>query len=240
MTTRTPGQDASRHDTHDRLLIAARAAGDLTGRDLDRAELLLAACDHCRTLLAELRAIAEVTRHLPAAPRPPALDFRLTPDRAASLARGHRWRQFLRPFGRTGIGAVRPLAATFTTLGVAGLLLAALPMLPSAGSATFQAVPAGSSEARDADHETFALTMLPSGDLTGGPLGLKVREPAVGGAPNVASSDEAALGAAASGVGTGDGPEGSGGPTSLVILSIGFLGAGLGLFLLRRAAVRLR
>ena len=135
MTTRTHRPDAGPHDTHDRLLIAARAAGDLTGRDLDRAEVLLAACDRCRALLEELRAIAAATRHLPPAPRPPALDFRLTPDRAAALARGRGWRRFLRPFGRTGIGAVRPLAAAFTTLGVAGLLLAALPMLPFAGAA---------------------------------------------------------------------------------------------------------
>jgi hypothetical protein len=240
MTTRTHGPDAGSHDTHDRLLVAARAAGDLTGRDLDRAELLLAGCERCQGLLGELRAIAGATRGLPPAQRPATLDFRLSPERAASLARGRGWRRFLRPFGRTGMGAVRPLAATFTTLGVAGLLLAALPTLPFTGVATLQTAPGGSAETREANRQSFALATVPPSDLTVGPLDLKAQAPAIGGASNVAASDEAALSAPTGGIDPGDGSEGSGDPAPLVILSVGFLGAGLGLFLLRRAAIRLR
>jgi hypothetical protein len=240
MTTRTHGPPSGSHDVHDRLLVAARAAGDLAGRDLDRAELLLAGCERCHGLLGELRAIAAATRSLPPAQRPATLDFRLSPERARRLARGRGWRRLLRPFGRTGIGTIRPLAATFTTLGVAGLLLAALPMLPFTGAATFQTGPGGSSETREANHESFALATAPSGDLSFDPLVLKAQAPSVGGTLNVAASDEAALGAPTGGIEPGDGSKGSGDPAPLVILSTGFLGTGLGLFLLRRAAIRLR
>ena len=132
MSTRNHGPDAGSHDRHDRLLVAAAAAGDLAGPELARAEALLATCPDCRVLHAELLAIATATRHLPAPVRPPAMDFRITPDRAAELARGGLWRRLLRPFGRPGSGTIRPLAAAFTTLGLAGLMLAD-PAEPPAG-----------------------------------------------------------------------------------------------------------
>ena len=62
------------------------------------------------------------------------MDFRITPERAAELARGGLWRRLLQPFGRPGSGAIRPLAAAFTTLGLAGLMLAALPNIQLGGS----------------------------------------------------------------------------------------------------------
>jgi len=134
MNTRNHGPDAGSHDRHDRLLVAASAAGDLGGSDLARAEALRTTCRDCRVLHAELLAIAAATRHLPAPVRPPAMDFRITPDRAIELARGGLWRRLLRPFGQPGSGAIRPLAAAFTTLGLAGLMLATLPNLQLGGS----------------------------------------------------------------------------------------------------------
>ena len=175
------------------------------------------------------------TSTIPPVPRPPALDFRLTTDRAAALARGRAWRRFLRSFGRRGSTPVRPLAAAFTTLGLAGLLLAALPVLPFGGAAMYQAPAGGASEARDLNRASHEITVEAPGMPTLDPLGLKAQEP---GTENLAAAagEPAAIDEAQ----TGNGPTGSSGPTPLVVLSVGFLGAGLGLLLLRRAALRLR
>lgn len=240
MTTRHDVPDTCPHDTHDRLLVAARAAGDLAGRDLDRAERLVATCDGCRDLLGDLRAIATATRGLPAPVRPPAADFRLTPERAASLARGAWWRRLLRPFARPGGGVVRPLAATLTTLGLAGLLLAALPMLPLGGSAAGPAGAAATAEARDTNQGAYGAAVAPTGDPSMDPLGLKVAAPVATGSTEVPAVGAAGSEAASDPVTANDRDAGSGGPAPLVILSGTFLGAGLGLFLLRRAALRVR
>lgn len=237
MTTRPQGPDAGSHDTHDRLLVAARAAGDVTGRDQARAELLLAGCDGCRELLGDLRAIAASTRDLPPMQRPAALDFRLTPDHAAALARGRGWRRLLRPFGRTGNGTIRPLAAAFTTLGVAGLLLAALPMLPFAGGAASLPGDAATSEMRQLQVVTFEPSVAPNPGQTGtgekataGPAGLAAPAP---------GDDGARIGDTGT-VPTGVESNSPRGPAPLVVLGSGFLGLGIGLYLLRWAALRLR
>jgi hypothetical protein len=238
MTTREP-QAMDPHDAHDRLLIAARAAGDAAGGDLDRAERLLETCDRCRGLLGDLRAIAAASRDLPPAARPAALDFRLTPDRAAALGRGGRWRRLLRPFSRTGNDAVRPLAAALTTLGVAGLLLAALPMLPLGGSAAGPAGAAATTESRDIDQGAYGAAAAPTGEPSPDPFGLKVEQPPVAAGPTDGSvAGAAGSGATAERLRTDDRDAGSGGADPLVIVSSAFLGAGLALLLLRRAARR--
>jgi len=112
------------HTLHDRSLIAGLAAGDLSDPDRNRANELLASCDDCTQLQADLLAIALATRQLPA-PIAPARDFRLTDAQAAGLRRGSWLRAALRPFGASR-SAVRPVAAAFTSLGVAGLLVATL------------------------------------------------------------------------------------------------------------------
>ncbi|HEX5589907.1 MAG TPA: hypothetical protein VFX65_06425 [Candidatus Limnocylindrales bacterium] len=258
MTTRSHGPNAGsshRHATHDRILIAARAAGDLEGRDLDRAEALLAECGDCRLLHAELRAIAGSTRDLPPAVRPPTLDFRIAPGRATELRRGAGLRRLLGPFGRSGDRTVRPLALTFSTLGVAGLLLAALPMLPFGGGALFIAATGASPDTREVQVATMDPGAMPPEDLatgdTAGGIDTSGGEPTSpikndngSGDPGAPVDEGGGGGGEAAGPGAGTSGDGDlragGGPTPLVLLSVGFLGAGIGLYLLRRVALRLR
>ena len=117
------------HAAHDTLLIAALAADDLTGAARSDAETRLAACPECAALHADLVAIAAATTALPAPARPRS--FTLAPEQAARLAPSP-WRRLLAGIGGP-TGFARPLAATFTTLGIAGLLLTALPSLGSFG-----------------------------------------------------------------------------------------------------------
>jgi hypothetical protein len=125
---------ASAHAAHDLSLIAAMAARtpDLTDAQVRAAHDLLASCDACTTLLTDLVVLqtAMPTTSTPARPR----DFSLTPADAARLSRGG-WRRFLGLVGSARDNVTRPLAFGFTSLGVAGLLLAGLSTL-SLGGAT--------------------------------------------------------------------------------------------------------
>ncbi len=154
----------------------------------------------------------------------------------ASLGRGGAWRRFLRPFGRDGGVAIPRLAATLTTLGVAGLLLAALPTLPLAGVGTSMGAAESTLAARDLGQPANASPLLPAGAAIPGPLDLKETETVGGG-----SGDDVAGAQAGTERSPADAaPDGSPGPAPLVLLGIAFLGAGLGLLLLRQAASRLR
>jgi hypothetical protein len=128
MTDRLPVS----HTEHDPLLVAAFAAGDLGDPDRQRAELLALSCPDCALLAADLRAIATATAALPPRPRP--RDFSLGAADAARLRR-RSWRGLVRAFAGPRSGALRPLATSLTTLGIAGLLLATLPTLQLLGSA---------------------------------------------------------------------------------------------------------
>ena len=110
------------HVSHDLTLIAGHAAGDLPDTDRVHVDALLSRCTPCADLRRDLVAIAAATRALPA-PAVPARDFRLAPEQAARLQRGSWLRVALRPFAASG-SAVRPMAAGFTSLGLAGLLVA--------------------------------------------------------------------------------------------------------------------
>ena len=67
------------HAAHDADLVAAYAAGDATGAELEAATTLVAACAGCAALHRDLRTIAAA---LPAMPSPRRTrDFRLTPRR---------------------------------------------------------------------------------------------------------------------------------------------------------------
>ena len=123
------------HPDHDLTLIAAHAANDLTQSERTRAATLIDTCGACADLHRDLIAIAAATRSLPnlaTAPR----DFRLSPEQASRLVRRGWLRTFLAPFGATR-SAARPMAAAFTSLGLAGLLVATfLPgLMGSAASA---------------------------------------------------------------------------------------------------------
>jgi hypothetical protein len=121
------------HSSHAVTLIAGHAAGDLVDSERIRAQSLVDSCGSCSDLHRDLVAIAAATRSLPnpaIAPR----DFRLAPEQAARLRRGSWLRTILAPFA-VPRSAARPMAAAFTTLGLAGLLVAT--MLPGvAGSAS--------------------------------------------------------------------------------------------------------
>lgn len=116
------------HAQHDLELVAAWAAGEATGADLDRAERLLDACDLCVAVARDLRVITLALQELPAVDAIPSLpaaprDFRLTPEQAARLrpsAPLARWTDRL-------VDAVaafgRPVGASLATLGIVGLIV---------------------------------------------------------------------------------------------------------------------
>ena len=126
---------ASAHAAHDLTIIAALAARapDLSEMQSGAAREQLASCGTCTVLLADLVALQAVlpTTSTPSRPR----DFSLTSADAARLRSG--WRRVLGFFGSARDNISRPLAIGFTTLGLAGLLVAALPsMYDASGGVT--------------------------------------------------------------------------------------------------------
>ncbi len=121
------------HAGHDPELIAAYAAGDATGAELDTAAALVAGCPACAELHHDLRLI---TGALPAMPVPRrSRDFRLSAEQAASL-RSSGWRRVLGVVAGPRFGFAAPLGTVLATLGLAGLLISG-PGLPFAtGGAT--------------------------------------------------------------------------------------------------------
>jgi hypothetical protein len=118
---------APEHATHDPLRVAEAA---------DRAGRLpadLAACPDCVALHADLVALASAlpASGVPARPR----DYRLTPADAARLRPGG-WRRWLGTIGSSRDVITRPLAIGFTTLGLAGLLVATVPGALPGGAGT--------------------------------------------------------------------------------------------------------
>jgi len=116
---------AAPHDDHDALLVAALAAGDLTGTDRDQAVALTASCAECAALHADLVAIARATATLPPPVSSAGRDFRLTQAQAESLRRTG-WRRFL-PLGGS-MPLTRPLGAALATFGIVGLLIGTQPL----------------------------------------------------------------------------------------------------------------
>jgi hypothetical protein len=120
------GAGLARHARHDPLRVAE--AADRGGRLAP----VLAFCDPCGQLYADLLALTASISHaaLPARPR----DFRLRADDARRLRPG-AWRAWWQSLGSARDAVTRPLAIGFTTLGLAGLLLTAAPTsVPVMGS----------------------------------------------------------------------------------------------------------
>jgi hypothetical protein len=128
--------DPVAHAAHDPLVVAAYAAGDAGGAELEAASALVAACPACAALDRDLRAIAAALPEMPAPRR--ARDFRLTAEQAASL-RPTRWRRVLAPFAGPRFAFAAPLGSGLAALGLVGILLAGtgLPL----GGATAGAAP---------------------------------------------------------------------------------------------------
>jgi hypothetical protein len=126
--------DTATHGSHDELLIAAFAAGDLTGPQRDRARGLIESCGSCRSIHADLVVLSRVTREAPPAVPPRSIDFRLSDEDARRLSRPWQWLAgwLAGPRGRV----TQPVAAGLATLGVAAILLSSTPMsLPASGGA---------------------------------------------------------------------------------------------------------
>ncbi|HEU0235937.1 MAG TPA: hypothetical protein VFR14_05795, partial [Candidatus Limnocylindrales bacterium] len=216
------------------------------------ADELVAGCSACADLAADLRALARATHDLPPADRP--RDFFLTPADAERL-RPRGLRRLLAAFAAP-TAPIRPLATGLTTLGVAGLLLAALPgILPIGGAASMPLAAVGDSVApQEAEGEPPAAA--PS----------SAPEPGTGasqGRDTSGSSDDYTSGSGGTPTGENSGEGGStdggvrldsdddapgfdllaladdGGPSVLIVLSGSFLIVGLGLFALRWTGRRL-
>ena len=119
------------HRNHDQLLIAALAAGDAEGADLEQARDLVAACDDCAELHHDLRAIAVALPAIPAPARP--RDFTLTPEQAASL-RPAGWRRLLAPLAGPGSRSPPRSAAASPPWASPGILVAGAAGMPLVGS----------------------------------------------------------------------------------------------------------
>jgi hypothetical protein len=118
--------EAGDHAEHDPLEVAA--ATD-RGASLPA---LLRGCANCLDLHTDL-ALLSVAIPMAAIPRRPR-DYRLTAADAARLRVG-RWGRLLEAFGSALDEISRPLGIGFATLGVAGLLLTAIPsVIPMAGA----------------------------------------------------------------------------------------------------------
>jgi len=222
------------HASHDPLLIAAHAAGDLDGADRARATALLASCEKCALLDGDLRALASAVHDLPPANR--TRTFTLSSSDAARL-RPPAWRRVLAAFAGERFHLARPVGAAFASLGLAGLLLSSLPAIPLGGSAAapanqatgYEAAPsskdlAGSpAEAADDDRLHAAGATAPP-DAQPQTVGETPAETA-GPQEDAAGRDMLAPDRATN--------------TTLVVLSGTFLIVGLGLFVLRWTARRL-
>jgi hypothetical protein len=124
---------AEGHGTHDLLLVAALAAGDLDATERPGAEAQVGDCADCAALAADLVSIARATAEMPLPRRP--RDFFLAPADAERL-RPRGLRRLASAIAGPRIPLARPLAGGLMMLGVAGLLLASLPGLPQLGSAS--------------------------------------------------------------------------------------------------------
>lgn len=250
---------SSRHDRHaaeHAPLIAALQAGDLAGADLARADALLASCADCADLFADLGTLRAAVRAMPAPPR--RRDFRLTEEDAVRL-RPSGWRRLVGWLAAPR-STVRPLAAGLATLGLAGLLVTAIPGLPVSDSPTMLSAPASqeAGEQYRAEMATNGPAATPrAGTLTAPTQPAATAEPGVA-APEVPAAEPSPDGsvAGAGGVNAGGPPSAAvddagrnaadasafrgeqPGPNLVALASIVLLVAGLGLFAARWAARR--
>jgi len=231
---------STEHAIHDLTLVAAMSAREhgLAPGELAQAKALLASCDACADLLAELTSIAAAvpTAAIPGRPR----SFTLTTADAERL-RPAGWRRFFKAIGSARDGITFPIAMGLTTLGMAGLLVATIPTLggsspidtmSGAGAPSAAAAAPGSAPAAAESTDSLAMSAEPgqSGDQEGGVFTGGDDEGDAAASPgdrNSASAEEIAI---------RDDPTGL---SVLVVVAGALLILGLGLFALRWSARRL-
>ena len=224
------------HAAHDLTLVAALAARgpDLDEKTATAAREQVAACEACAIVLDDLVAL-QTTLPMTATPSRPR-DFRLTKADAARLRRSG-WRRVLGFFGSPRDGFSRPLAIGFTTLGLAGLLLASVPTMFMAGSGAASApqvlsnVGAPIEQAAPAPAEGYVSERM-SGDAAAA-----ASEPAGGGVFSGANLDDGTSELAGDAGGATPRDDASGLPVLFVVAGV-LLICGLGLFGLRWSARR--
>ncbi len=187
------------HARHDRLLVAQSL--DRGARRSPMVEL----CARCAALYADLVGLT-MALPLSAVPSRPR-DFRLSASDARRLERG-RWWGWLVIVGSKRDAVTRPLAIGFTTVGLAGLLLTAGPLMlaPIAGAI-------GSGSAASAPLVRDATSAEPT----------EVPFLALGAEPTAPPPERLVT----------DSPDD---PVPSIAFSAGLLGLGLGLLLARRVA----
>ena len=195
-------ESRSRHEAHDRLLVANLVDRAVDEAERSRAEELLAACRECEQLYDDLVALSAATRAMIVPTRP--RDFTLSVADAERL-RVRGWRRLLGAIGSSRDALSRPLAVGLTTLGLAGLMVATVPSVFMGGAAsgpnltsTGQAV--GDTAAGAAPPE--AVQLAPEAPAASAESG-----PAAAAAPSVGPSAAAEAMPQASD-GTGAGPDG--------------------------------
>jgi hypothetical protein len=109
-------RSAADHAAHDELLIARLYGGDVDDRERARALELVAGCEECAALYADVGAIADATAALPVPARP--RDFTLTEGDAARLRPRRSFRGRL-----LGLGRRRSFGGALVALGFSGLVL---------------------------------------------------------------------------------------------------------------------
>jgi hypothetical protein len=121
--------DRGAHARHDRFAVADAIGGEAI-------PVTVHACASCGALHRDLLAIRAALRRAwtPSLHR----DLYLTTSDAARLRPTGWWRPVLEAIGAGREGLTKPLAASFTGLGLAGLLLTAVP-LDTSGAATAEA-----------------------------------------------------------------------------------------------------
>ena len=127
MTQPEQSRAALDHARHDAALIAAFAdrANDLSDADRVAVQDRIAACEGCRDVFADLVVIRDqlVASGTPARPR----DFTLSVEDARRL-RSTGWRRAVGFFGSARDAFSRPLAISFTTIGIVALVVTASPL----------------------------------------------------------------------------------------------------------------
>ena len=195
--------DHGSHGRHDRFAIAEAVGTEFL-------PITLRSCPACGALHADLLSLQRAVREAwtPSRPR----DLRLSVADALRLRR-RGWRQRFALIGGPGDALTRPLALSFTALGLIGLLLTTIPVgfpMSSAGAST------------EHDPTTMAAAPQPS-TAASGPAVLSAPGASVAGDPGlaVASAQDARV---------------SDQPSPLPWLSAVLLGLGGAIFGLRRVA----